>query len=31
MTGDLFCDHQIPKPWIADSEHGLLHESLAHI
>ncbi len=31
MKCDLFCDHQIPKPWTADSEHRLLHESRAQI
>lgn len=31
MTGDLFCEQQIPKPWTADSEHRPVHESQARI
>ncbi|MSQ68358.1 MAG: LLM class flavin-dependent oxidoreductase [Gammaproteobacteria bacterium] len=31
MKFGLFYEHQLPRPWTADSEHRLLHESLAQI
>ena len=31
MTFGLFYQHQLPRPWTADSEHRLLHEALAKI
>ena len=31
MKLGLFYEHQLPRPWTADSEHRLLHELLAQI
>ena len=31
MKFGLFYEHQLPRPWTADSEHRLVHESLAQI
>src|ERR1700675_2292573 len=31
MKFGIFYEHQLPRPWSADSEYRLLHESLAQI
>ncbi len=31
MKFGIFYEHQLPRPWAADSEHNLLHDTLAQI